>query len=75
MKLSYDLQVGALSRSRGSVGRDTEEVRVPILFGQVFHYDDAVVDALNTAGLVFLAAYVVSVVWLVLALAVTSRKA
>jgi hypothetical protein len=53
---------------------DTEEVRVPILFGQVFHYDDTVVDALNTAGMVCVAAYVVSVVWLLVALAVTSRK-
>ena len=54
---------------------DTEEVRVPILFGQVFHYDDAVVDTLDTAGMLCVAAYVVSVVWLLVALTVTARKA
>jgi hypothetical protein len=53
---------------------DTEEVRVPILFGQVFGPDDAVVDVLNTAGLLCVACYVVSVAWLLVALAVTARK-
>lgn len=53
---------------------DTDEVRVPILVGQVFHYDDPLSSALNTAGFGCVALYVVSVVWMLVAV-IPRRKA
>lgn len=50
---------------------DTGEVRVPILFGQVFHYEDPLPSAVNTVGFGCVALYLACLVWLFVALAVT----